>query len=190
MAISLIPLYIIINISFLHLLLYITRSWERIFNYSRSVALSGVSLWEVSYFVLAWQCLVQWETPGCNNVDEVCARPTGQPCAEDRSEWKTVVSTLWLVSSASNLILPYSRFSLHNLHPQGHVHAEDLLCTVRQKKSTENNKCPNLEKADCNNKFTWLFMLNFSVATMYCETYPDIIKKIIFLAASWIGYVG
>jgi hypothetical protein len=46
----------------------------------------------------------------------------------------------------------------------------NLLCTARQKKSTENNKCPNLEKADCNNKLACLFLLNFSIATVDYET--------------------
>jgi len=49
-------------------MLIITRSWERILSYSRNIAQSGVSLWEVPYFVLCltvysvmrntrlWQC--------------------------------------------------------------------------------------------------------------------------------------
>jgi hypothetical protein len=55
-----------------------------------------------------------------------------------------------------------------------------IVYSTPKKKSTENNKCQNLEQADCNNKFTCLFMLNFSIATMDSETYPGIIKKNIF----------
>jgi hypothetical protein len=59
---------------------------------------------------------------------------------------------------------------------------------AKKKLPTENNKCPNLEKSDCNNKFTCLFTLNFSIATVDNET-KFWHHKTIFWIASWIGYV-
>jgi len=46
------------------------------------------------------------------------------------------------------------------------------ICCVEhsKKKIEENNKCPNLEKSDWKNKFTCLFMLDFSIATVGYET--------------------
>lgn len=67
-----------------------------------------------------------------------------------------------------------------------------IYCVQHAKKKklpTENNKCPNLEKADCNNKFTCLFTLNFSISIVDYETKSWYLKSVVS-AASWIGYVG